>query len=56
MLSKQAQNSLSLYYGGNPRSIEQLLKIQKSSVVNELMDHFRASSISELAFKLSIGE
>lgn len=39
--------------GGNPATIEQLLRFQKSSVVNELKKHFAVTNISELAVKLS---
>jgi len=53
-MTPQAQNSLSLYKGGNPATIEQLLKMQKASVVNELKEHFKASDLKELAIKLSI--
>ena len=53
-MTPQAQNSLSLYKGGNPTTIEQLLKMQKTSVVNELKEHFKASNLKELAIKLSI--
>lgn len=53
-MTPQAKNSLSLYKGGNPATIEQLLRMQKSSVVNELKDHFKASTLKELAVKLSI--
>ena len=54
-MTKQALNSIDLYKGNNPITIEQLLKIQKSSVVDELKEHFKANSIGELAIKLSIG-
>ena len=54
-MSKQAENSLALYKGGNPSTIEQLLKMQMTSVVNELKEHFNTTSISELAVKLSRG-
>ena len=53
-MSPQAQNSLNLYRGGNPATIEQLLKMQKSSVVEELKEHFKATDLKELAIKLSI--
>lgn len=53
-MSPQAQNSLNLYRGGNPATIEQLLKMQKSSVVEELKEHFGATDLKELAIKLSI--
>lgn len=54
-MTQQAKNSLNLYRGGNPETIKQLLKIQKSSVVNELKEHFNARDLNELAIKLSIG-
>ena len=53
-MTQQAINSLGLYKGGNPGTIEQLLRIQKSSVVEELKEHFGASDISELAIMLSM--
>lgn len=52
-MTQQAQNSLNLYRGGNPSTIQQLMQIQKQSIVNELMQHFGASSLSDLALKLS---
>lgn len=54
-MTQQALNSINLYRGGNPATIEQLLRMQRSSVVNELMEHFGATSTRELAIKLSIG-
>ena len=54
-MTQQALNSINLYRGGNPSTIEQLLRMQGSSVVNELMEHFSATSTRELAIKLSIG-
>jgi len=54
-MTQQAINSIGLYRGGNPATIEQLLRMQSSSVVNELMGHFGATSTRELAIKLSIG-
>lgn len=53
-MTQQALNSIRLYKGGNPTTIEQLLKYQKSSIVNELKEHFNASSLHELAIKLSL--
>jgi len=53
-MTQQAKNSLSLYKGGNPSTIKQLLEFQKSSVVNELKEYFNASTLDELAIKLSI--
>ena len=54
-MTPQAMNSLSLYKGGNPATIEQLLKMQKTSVVDELKEHFNVSDNHELAIKLSLG-
>lgn len=53
-MTQQAINSINLYRGNDPMKIEMLLRIQRSSVVDELKAHFGASSISELAIKLSI--
>jgi len=55
-MTQQAVNCLSLYKGGNPATIGKLLRMQSKSVVNELMQHFSATSIAELAVKLSIGK
>jgi hypothetical protein len=52
-MTQQAINSINLYKGNDPMKIQMLLRIQSTSVVNELMEHFGASSISELAIKLS---
>jgi hypothetical protein len=54
-MTKQALNSLALYRGGNPATIKQLLKMQSSSVVNELKEHFGVSTMEELASELSKG-
>lgn len=54
-MSPQATNSIALYKGNNPSTIERALNIQKKSVVDELMQHFGCSR-SELAFRLSIGQ
>lgn len=53
-MTQQAINSINLYRGNDPRKIEMLLRIQSTSVVNELKEHFGASSISELAVRLSL--
>ena len=53
-MTPQATNSINLYKGGNPSTIEKLLAMQKSSVVNELKEHFGASDNHELAVKLSM--
>ena len=39
-MTKQAQNSLNLYRGQNPATIKQALRMQKSSIVEELKAHF----------------
>ena len=53
-MTQQAINSINLYKGGNPSTIEQLLRMQHSSVVGELREHFGASDNHELAVKLSM--
>lgn len=55
-MTKQAENCLVLYRGGNPTTIKQLLQIQKQSVVNELLNHFGVQSLDKLAVALSIGK
>ena len=52
-MTQQAINSTELYRGNNPSTIEKALKFQKSSVVEELKEHFNASDISDLALKLA---
>jgi hypothetical protein len=54
IMSEQAKNSLNLYRGGNPATIEQLLKMQRSTVVDELKEHFNCKDLKELAIRLSI--
>lgn len=54
-MTQQAINSMNLYRGNDPEKIKQLLNIQSTDVVNELMEHFNASDYDELAVKLSIG-
>lgn len=53
-MTSQAKNSIDLYRGNDPEKIKQLLRIQRSSVVDELKEHFGASDIDELAIKLSL--
>jgi hypothetical protein len=53
-MSTQAQNSLALYRGQDPNKILMLLKIQRASVVDELKAHVGASSLEDLAFRLSM--
>lgn len=54
-MTQQAENSIKLYRGNDPEKIKMLLRIQKSSVVDELMKHFHVSDIDSLSVKLSIG-
>ncbi len=54
-MTQQAQNSLRLYRGGNPATIEQLLRMQSKSVVDELKAHYGTNDLHELALKCSIG-
>jgi hypothetical protein len=54
-MTQQALNSLALYKGNDPSTIEKALAIQKPSVVSELKEHFGADSNHELAIRLSIG-
>ena len=54
-MTPQAQNSLALYKGQNPATIKHALSIQKSSIVNELKEHFGVSDLNSLAIKLSVG-
>lgn len=53
-LSKQAENSNSLYRGQNPSTIKQLLSFQKQSVVNELLEHYGCTDTGTLSVKLSM--
>jgi len=53
-MTSQALNSIELYRGNDPRTIERALSIQRKSVVDELMKHYNASNLSELAVRLSI--
>ena len=55
-LSQYAKNAVKLYKGGNPDTIEQLLRMQDSSVVVELMEHFQQKDIKNLAIRLMLGE
>ncbi len=54
-MTTKATNSMALYKGQNPNQIHQLLQFQQKSVVNELMEHFKARDLKELSVKLSIG-
>lgn len=55
-MTQQAINSMNLYRGGNPATIEQLLHRQKISVVNELKQHFGAKDLHELSILLAFSE
>lgn len=54
-MTSQAKNCLSLYRGGNPTTIKQLLMHQKLSVVNELKNYFGEQNLDKLAIRLSLG-
>ncbi len=54
-MTTKATNSMALYTEQNPNQIFQLLQFQQKSVVNELMEHFKARDLKELSVKLSIG-
>lgn len=54
-MTPQAKNSLELYRGGRPGTIKQLLRVQRESVVKELMQYTNARDIDELAIRLSGG-
>ena len=53
-MTQQAINSIELYKGNNPGTIEKALKFQKSSVVEELKEHFHAEDLRDLAIRLSL--
>lgn len=55
-MTPQATNCLSLYRGGNPATIKQLLLNQKPSVVNELKNYFGEQNLDKLAIRLSLGK
>ncbi len=54
-MTSQATNCLSLYKGGNPATIKQLLKHQKPSIVEELKNHFGTNDLDKLSICLSRG-
>lgn len=54
-MTQQALNSLELYRGNNPELIKKALRIQHSSVVEELKQHCKAKDLDDLAIKLSLG-
>lgn len=55
-MTQQAANCLQLYRGGNPVTIEKLLRSQKPSVLRELQDHFGTTDLTKLAIHLSQGK
>lgn len=55
-MTTQAQNCLTLFRGGNPSTIKQLLQYQKPSIVDELKNHFGTNDLDKLAVCLSKGE
>lgn len=55
-MTKQAQNTINLFKGNPVSTIKMALKMQSSSIVSELKDHFNTQDIDELALKLSLGK
>lgn len=55
-MKPQTLNSIRLYKGGNPASIEMLLSLQSVDVVNELKAYYGTNNLHELAVKCSIGK
>lgn len=55
-MTTQARNCLTLFRGGNPSTIKQLLQHQKPSIVDELKNHFGTNDLDKLAVCLSKGE
>ena len=55
-MTQQAINSLALYKGNDPSTIERALLFQNKSVVNELMSYFGVNSKQALAVRLSLGQ
>ena len=54
-MTKQALNSIELFKGNSPSTIEKALSIQNKSVVEELKAHFGAANLKELSVRLSMG-
>lgn len=55
-MTSQATNCLALFFGANPETIKQALKMQKPSIVEELKNHFGVSDLDSLANHLSLGK
>lgn len=53
-MTQQALNSIKLYKGGNPDTIERLLYVQNKRVTDELKQHYNVTTLRELAVKLSM--
>lgn len=51
----QAQNTQNICRGASIASIKQALRMQKPSIVDELMSHYSAKSVDDLALTLSKG-
>lgn len=54
-MTRQAENCISMFRGNAPATIEKALRMQKSSIVNELKEHYGSSDIGHLALRLSLG-
>lgn len=52
-MSKQAQNFITLVKGNPVSQIKRALGMLQPKVKNELMSHYNANSIDELAIKLA---
>lgn len=50
---KQTTSSIERYKGGNPATIEKMLRLQSRSVLDGLMKEMNATSIKDLVLKLS---
>lgn len=51
----QAQNTQNICRGASISSIKSALRMQKSNIVDELMSHYGAKSVDDLALMLSKG-
>lgn len=51
-MSPQAQNCITLLRGNQPEKIMQALNMLRSSVVEELMNHYQVKTKEDLANKL----
>ena len=53
-MTTQAQNSINLYKGNPVSMIKQALKMQRTSIVDELKEHYEVSTVDDLAVRLSM--